>query len=317
MPRQDVLETIRKYTDPFRVTKGKDFRLKDFDPGDTRGLKMDKQEAAELLAARFGMARNGAGHSLRPGLLGAAAHLPGDGRGGQGRHDQARHVAASIRRAARSFASSSRRTRSCRSRLPVALRREVCPSAAASASSIALTTRKCSSCVCTRSCSRRRSCRRSSSTSGSGTSGLPTSRASRTISRGNGYVVLKFFLNVSKEEQKKRFLERLDKPDKNWKFSAADVRERTLLGRLHARLRGGDPRDGTKDAPWYVVPADNKWFTRLVVAAANRGGERVDLGHERFDKPARRPLREQTRSSRASPHPARAGLARARPMAPV
>ena len=49
MPRQDVLETIRKYTDPFRVTKGKDFRLNNFDPGDTRGLKMDKQEAAELL----------------------------------------------------------------------------------------------------------------------------------------------------------------------------------------------------------------------------------------------------------------------------
>ena len=84
----------------------------------------------------------------------------------------------------------------------------------------------------------------------------------------NGTTVLKFFLHVSRKEQKKRFLERLDEPDKNWKFAIGDVKERGLLERLHGRVRGHDPRDRDAAAPWFVVPADNKWFTRLVVVAA-------------------------------------------------
>jgi PPK2 family polyphosphate:nucleotide phosphotransferase len=84
----------------------------------------------------------------------------------------------------------------------------------------------------------------------------------------NGTLVLKFFLNVSKGEQKKRFLERLDDPDKNWKFSMADARERAFWSRYMSAYEDMIRHTAAADAPWYVVPANNKWFTRVVVAAA-------------------------------------------------
>jgi PPK2 family polyphosphate:nucleotide phosphotransferase len=84
----------------------------------------------------------------------------------------------------------------------------------------------------------------------------------------NGVVIRKFFLNVSKKEQKKRFLERLDNPEKHWKFSAADVREREHWNAYQKAYEDAIRRTATEYAPWYVVPADRKWFTRIVVAAA-------------------------------------------------
>ena len=84
----------------------------------------------------------------------------------------------------------------------------------------------------------------------------------------NGTTVLKFFLHVSRKEQKKRFLERLDRPEKNWKFSVADVKERGHWNDYMAAYEDAIRATATRDAPWFVVPADNKWFTRLVVAAA-------------------------------------------------
>ncbi len=84
----------------------------------------------------------------------------------------------------------------------------------------------------------------------------------------NGMVVLKFFLNVSRKEQKRRFLERLDMPDKNWKFSEADVRERQLWKQYMECYEDAIRATAAPWAPWYVVPADNKWFTRLIVAGA-------------------------------------------------
>jgi len=83
-----------------------------------------------------------------------------------------------------------------------------------------------------------------------------------------GTIVLKFFLNVSREEQKKRFMQRLEQPDKNWKFSASDVHERKFWDDYMNAFQEAIRATATKHAPWYVVPADNKWFTRLVVAAA-------------------------------------------------
>ncbi|MEH2055662.1 MAG: polyphosphate kinase 2 family protein [Nostoc sp.] len=82
----------------------------------------------------------------------------------------------------------------------------------------------------------------------------------------NGIVILKFFLNVSKEEQKKRFLERIDLPDKNWKFSVDDARERTFWNEYMAVYEDMFNHTSTEWAPWYVIPADHKWFTRVVVA---------------------------------------------------
>ena len=84
----------------------------------------------------------------------------------------------------------------------------------------------------------------------------------------NGTLVLKFFLNVSREEQRKRFLDRLDLPDKHWKFSLSDVAERKLWPKYMAAYEEAIRETSRDDAPWCVVPADNKWFTRMVVAAA-------------------------------------------------
>ena len=84
----------------------------------------------------------------------------------------------------------------------------------------------------------------------------------------NGTIVRKFFLNLSKDEQKARFLKRIDSPDRNWKFSTADSAERGHWDEYQDAYQDLIQATATKHAPWYVVPADNKWFTRVVVAAA-------------------------------------------------
>jgi PPK2 family polyphosphate:nucleotide phosphotransferase len=89
----------------------------------------------------------------------------------------------------------------------------------------------------------------------------------RYLSR-NGVLIRKFFLNVSNKEQKKRFLERIEEPEKNWKFSANDAKEREYWDDYMDAYEDMIRNTATKHAPWYVVPADNKWFTRVVVGAA-------------------------------------------------
>ena len=84
----------------------------------------------------------------------------------------------------------------------------------------------------------------------------------------NGVVIRKFFLHVSNKEQKKRFLERIEEPEKNWKFSANDAKEREHWDEYMEAYEDMIRNTAMKGAPWYVVPADNKWFTRVVVAAA-------------------------------------------------
>jgi PPK2 family polyphosphate:nucleotide phosphotransferase len=97
----------------------------------------------------------------------------------------------------------------------------------------------------------------------------------------NGIAVVKFFLHVSKAEQKRRFLERLDRPEKNWKFSAADAHEREHWDEYMEAYEDTIRNTASKHAPWYVVPADNKWFTRLVV----RRGARRQAGVARVEVP--------------------------------
>ena len=82
----------------------------------------------------------------------------------------------------------------------------------------------------------------------------------------NGTVVRKFFLNVSKKEQKKRFLERIDTPEKNWKFSAADVKERQCWDQYMDAYESMIQTTSSKESPWHVIPADNKWYTRIAVS---------------------------------------------------
>jgi PPK2 family polyphosphate:nucleotide phosphotransferase len=112
----------------------------------------------------------------------------------------------------------------------------------------------------------------------------------------NGVLIRKFFLHVSRAEQKKRFLERLDDPEKHWKFSATDVHERRYWKQYMAAYEDMIRRTATKAAPWYVVPADNKWFTRAVVSAALvQSLASLDLHYPRYDAVKRRELERARR----------------------
>jgi PPK2 family polyphosphate:nucleotide phosphotransferase len=123
----------------------------------------------------------------------------------------------------------------------------------------------------------------------------------------NGTLILKFFLHVSKDEQEKRFVERLDDPDKNWKFSVGDVRERAHWKDYMHAYEEAIRHTARPHAPWYVVPADAKWFTRAVVAAAIiEGLDSLGLEYPRVDgakkaelEEARRELTGKARGARA------------------
>jgi PPK2 family polyphosphate:nucleotide phosphotransferase len=112
----------------------------------------------------------------------------------------------------------------------------------------------------------------------------------------NGTVIRKFFLHVSKKEQRKRFLERIDTPSKNWKFSLGDVHERQHWKEYMQSYEDAIRATATKNAPWFVVPADHKWFTRLVVAAVVVDAlESLDLRFPKVDARQRAELRAARR----------------------
>ena len=106
-------------------------------------------------------------------------------------------------------------------------------------------------------------------------------------------MVLKFFLHLSKKEQKKRFLERLEDPEKNWKFSMSDALERQHWEKYMRAYEDMIRNTSTKHAPWYVVPADHKWFARLVVAEATIDAmESLDLSFPKMDAEKRKELKD-------------------------
>ena len=107
----------------------------------------------------------------------------------------------------------------------------------------------------------------------------------------SGTVIRKFFLNVSKKEQKQRFLARLEQPEKNWKFSASDIHERKYWDDYQAAYEDMIRNTATEHAPWYVVPADNKWFTRLVVSTVVVDTlESLNLSYPKVDEAKRKEL---------------------------
>ncbi|HLZ90717.1 MAG TPA: polyphosphate kinase 2 family protein [Candidatus Acidoferrum sp.] len=107
----------------------------------------------------------------------------------------------------------------------------------------------------------------------------------------NGVLIRKFFLNISKEEQKKRFLERLNDSKKNWKFSMDDIKERKCWDDYHEAFEEMVQNTATKRAPWFVVPADNKWYARLVVASAIiEALDGLDLAFPDVDKDKKKEL---------------------------
>jgi PPK2 family polyphosphate:nucleotide phosphotransferase len=117
----------------------------------------------------------------------------------------------------------------------------------------------------------------------------------------NGTVIRKFFLHLSKKEQKKRFLARLDQPEKNWKFSANDIHERKYWDDYQDAYEDMIRNTSTKYAPWYVVPADNKWFTRLVISTVIVDAlESLDLAYPKVDEKKRKELQEAKKLLEAS-----------------
>ena len=266
MARQEILDQLEKYVDPFRITKGKNFRLKDFDPADTCGLKMDKGEAAKMLQ------RGNEWLAEEQEMLYAqdrwSVLLIFQAMDAAGKDGTIKHVMSGVNpqgcqvfsfkqpssedldhdfmwRYAKSLPERGRIGIFNRSYYEEVLVVRVHPEI--------LERQK-----------------------------LPPKLVSKHIwderladiahfedyITRQGTLVLKFFLNVSRKEQKNRFMERLDKPKKNWKFSASDVHERRFWSDYMYAFEEAIRATASKHAPWYIVPADNKWFTRLFVAAA-------------------------------------------------
>ena len=116
----------------------------------------------------------------------------------------------------------------------------------------------------------------------------------------NGTVVIKFHLRISKAEQKRRLLARLDEPAKRWKFSMADVAERKLWGRYMDAYEDMIRTTSSANAPWYVVPADNKWFARLVMSTVIVDVlDGLDLQYPKFDRPALRDMKRMRKALEA------------------
>lgn len=135
----------------------------------------------------------------------------------------------------------------------------------------------------------------------------------RHLSR-NGTVILKFFLNLSKDEQRRRLLARIDEPDKNWKFDAADLAERGYWNEYHAAYEDAITHTATKQAPWHVVPADNKWFTRLAVAATIVDClEQLDPKFPRIDDEARSVMAKARKQLLAEDNDRKGSNGRAKP----
>ena len=289
MPRTDVLDAIRKYTDPFRVTKGKDFRLKDFDPGDTRGLKMDKQEAAELLE------RGSEWLAMEQDILYAqdswALLLVFQAMDAAGKDGTIKHVMSRVNPQGVdvfSFKQPSDEELSHdflwryavkipqRGRIGIFNRSYYEEVLVVRVHQELLKAQKLPPELVDKRIWDERL--------------ADIARFEDYLTR-QGVVVLKFYLNLSREQQKKRFMERLDKPDKNWKFSAADVRERRYWDNYMHAYEEAICATASKDAPWFVVPADNKWFSRLVVAAAIvEAVELLDLEYPKVTQDQRKEL---------------------------
>ena len=289
MARREILDRIQKYVDPFRVTKGKGFRLKSIDPADTCGLQLGKGEAADLLA------RGTQWLAEEQDMLYAqdswSLLLVFQAMDAAGKDGTIKHVMSGVNPQGCqvfSFKQPSRedldhdfmwRYIKClpeRGRIGIFNRSYYEEVLVVRVHEDILKKQR-----------------------------LPPRLVGKRIwderladiahfedyLARQGTIVLKFFLHLSRDEQKKRFMARLDRPDKNWKFSSADVRERQYWDDYMEAYEAAIGTTATRHAPWFVVPADNKWFTRLVVAAAIvEAVEMLDLEFPAVDAARRKEL---------------------------
>ncbi len=290
MPRKEILERIESLIDPYRVTKGKRFRLKDMDPGDTRQLKSDqKDEAKEMLAQGvewLAEEQDKLYAQDRWSVLLVFQAMDAAGKDGT-----IKHVMSGVNPQGCQVYSFKQPTPEdldhdflwryvkClpeRGRIGIFNRSYYEEVLVVRVHEAILARQKLPPEAVTRRIWKER---------------LRDIAAFEDYLTRQGTVVLKFFLNVSRKEQKKRFLERLDQPEKNWKFSPADVHERHYWDDYMAAFEDAIRATATKRAPWFVVPADNKWFTRLVVAAAIVAAlEKLDLAYPKVDAAKKREL---------------------------
>jgi PPK2 family polyphosphate:nucleotide phosphotransferase len=267
MKTKDILKRVKSLTEPFRVEDGKKFRLKDVDPDDTLHLKSeDKPAVNEALANGIVMMRE-----LQDKLYAQdqwAVLLIFQALDAAGKDGAIKHVMSGINPQGCqvfSFKGPSAeeldhdylwRCMKClpeRGRIGIFNRSYYEETTAVRVHPAFLSAQKLPQKLVTDKIWDQRF--------------KDISNFERYLTR-NGVVVRKFFLHLSKAEQKKRFLARLDRPDKNWKFSVNDAKERGFWNDYMKAYEDTIRNTATDYAPWYVVPADNKWFTRLVVAAA-------------------------------------------------
>jgi len=289
MARKEILDRIQKYVHPFRITIGKGFQLKDFDPGDTCGLKLDKGEAAELLQ------RGTEWLAEEQDMLYAQDRwsllLIFQAMDAAGKDGTIKHVMSGVNPQGCqvfSFKQPSQedlahdflwRYAKCipeRGRIGIFNRSYYEEVLIVRVHEESLKRQKLPpSLVGKRIWDERRA---------------DIAHFEDYLTR-QGVIILKFFLHVSRKEQKKRFMERLDNPEKNWKFSASDVHERKFWGAYMHSFEEAIRATASKHAPWHVVPADNKWFTRLVVAAAIVDVvEGLDLAYPKVDAEQKKEL---------------------------
>ena len=286
MSRREILNRIRKYVDPFRITKGKGFRLKDFDPGDTCGLELDKGEAAELLQ------RGTTWLAQEQDMLYAQDRwsllLVFQAMDAAGKDSTIKHVMSGVNPQGCQVSSFKQpsseeldhdfmwryvRHLPERGRIGIFNRSYYEEVLVVRVHPEILKGQKLPKPVVGKEIWDER---------------LADIANFEDYATRQGTKILKFFLNVSRKEQKKRFLARLDEPEKNWKFSASDVREREFWNDYMHAFEDAIRATASKHAPWFVVPADNKWFTRLLVAAAIvEAVEDLDLTYPKVD-PARK-----------------------------
>jgi PPK2 family polyphosphate:nucleotide phosphotransferase len=276
MPRKEIIDVLSKYTDPFRVTKGKDFRLKNFNPADTLGLNMDKKEAAELLqrgSEWLAMEQEILYAQDSWSLLLVFQAMDAAGKDGTIKHVMSRVNpqgcdVVSFKQPSEEEISHdflwrySSKVPRC-GRIGIFNRSYYEEVLVVRVHRHLLDAQKIPPQLVGKNVWGERL--------------ADIARFEDYLTR-QGVVILKFYLNMSYEEQRKRFLDRLDKPRKNWKFSASDIRERRYWSDYMRAYDEAIRATASNAAPWFVVPADNKSFTRLVVAAAIvEAVEKLDL----------------------------------------
>jgi PPK2 family polyphosphate:nucleotide phosphotransferase len=280
---------IAKFVRPYRVDDGRKFRLKDHDPGDTAGLREEKRKAREILAhgvVRLAELQDRLYAQDRYSLLLVFQAMDAAGKDGT-----IKHVMSGVNPQGCqvfSFKSPSAedldhdflwRTTRClpeRGRIGIFNRSYYEEVLVVRVHPEFLTNQKVPAKLVTKAVWKERF--------------ESIADLEKHLAR-NGTVVLKFFLNVSRKEQKKRFLERLEMPEKNWKFSEADVKERQLWKDYMTAYEETIRHTARPWAPWYVIPADNKWFSRLVVAGAViHAMEQLDLHYPVVDEAKKKEL---------------------------